>query len=271
MEDKDVKILIRAAHAGGKVLRKYFGKNLDVVEKSTRVDYKTKADLESERQILKVLKKGLPEYNIFSEEEGETNKSSEYTLVIDPLDGTNNFVIGMPIFSISIALLRRNEIIAGVVYQPIINQTYHATKDKGAYLNNKKIKVNDVTDVKKATISYSCGYKIEIDYFNKVMTALYNTGCKRAMNNFSVAFELSLLASGKIESIINDGTELYDFAAGKIIALEAGAKIINFNGKKEKNNINDIFIIGNTDKINKKVLKAIKPLQGNKKFKSLTK
>ena len=103
------------------------------------------------------------------------------------------------------------------------------------------------------------------------MTSLYEVGCKRAMNNFSVAFEFCMLASGKIESIINDGTELYDYAAGKLIALEAGAKIIDLTGKKEKSDLNDIFIISNTDKINKQILNAIKPLQKNKKFKNLTK
>lgn len=270
-KDKNLQIMIKAARAGGKVLRKYFGQALKVVEKSTSVDYKTKADLESEKIILKILKKEFPKYNILSEEEGKTSKGSNYTLVIDPLDGTNNFVLGIPTFSVSIALLYKNEIIAGVVYQPIINQTYSSTKGRGAFLNGKKVSVNNITDIKKITISYGCGYKIELDYFNKVMTSLYNTGCKRAMNNFSVAFELCMVASGKLESMMNDGTELYDYAAGKLIALEAGAKIVNLTGEKEESDLNDLFIISNTDKINKQILKAIKPLQKNKKFKTLTK
>lgn len=261
VNNKDLPILIKAAQAGGKVLREYFGQVLNVVEKSTACDFQTEADLESEKVILAILKKEFPKYNIFSEEEGKIEKNSEYTFVIDPLDGTNNFVLGIPTFSVSIALLYKNEAIAGVVYQPIINQTYSAISGKGTYLNGKKVGVNKIIDPKKLTISYACGYKIKTNYFNKVMSALYNTGCRRAMNNFSVAFEHCMLASGKIESLVNNGTELYDFAAGKLIALEAGAKVIDFTGKKEKDYSNKNYIISNTDEINKHIFDKVKILK----------
>jgi myo-inositol-1(or 4)-monophosphatase len=239
-----------------------------VVEKSTASDFQTKADLGSEKNILTILKKEFPNYNIFSEEEGKTNKSSDYTLVIDPLDGTNNFVLGIPTFSVSIALMYKNEAILGVIYQPIIDQTYTAIKGKGSYLNGRKIKVNNITDIKKVSLVYSCGYKIDMNYFNKIITSLYETGCKRAMNNFSVAFEHCMLAAGKIESLMNDGTELYDYIAGKLIALEAGAKVIDLTGKEEKDHANNFYIISNTEKINQNILKAIKPLQKNKKWRT---
>src|SRR3989338_3494764 len=161
MKKKDLQIIIKAAHAGGEALRKYFGQTLELVEKSTIADFQTKADLESEKSILEILKKEFPKYNIFSEEEGKINNNSQYTLVIDPLDGTNNFVLGVPTFSVSIALLYKNEAVAGVVYSPIIYQTDHATKSGGAYLNEREIKVNNIFDPKKITIIYTCGYKIE--------------------------------------------------------------------------------------------------------------
>lgn len=264
IKDKDLQIIIKAAHAGGEVLRKYFGQVVDLVEKSTVADFQTKADLESEKAILSILKKAFPAYNILSEEEGETKKASDYTLVIDPLDGTNNFVLGLPNFSVSIALLYKNEAVIGVVYQPIINQTFCATKGGGAYLNGKKINVNNVIDKEKLTIVYSFGYKKDPVSLGKVMGSFYSLfgkGCKRIINDWSVAFEYCMLASGKIESIVTDGIELHDFAAGKLIALEAGAKIIDFSGKKEKNYINNKFIISNTEKVNKYILSLIQPLQ----------
>ncbi|MEI7709488.1 MAG: inositol monophosphatase family protein [bacterium] len=261
VSEKDLQILIKAAHAGGEVLRKYFGQTLDLVEKSTVADFQTKADLESEQSILKILKAEFPRYNILSEEEGETNKNSEYTLVIDPLDGTNNFVLGIPHFSVSIALLYKNEAVLGVVYQPIIDQTFSAAKNGGAYLNGNKIKVGDVTDPKKLNIVFTFGYKAKHEYRAAVMYALYNAGCKRIMNNWSGAFELCMFASGKIESIFSDGIELHDFAAGKLIALEAGAKVIGFDGKPEKDYTNSKFIISNTDEVNKYILNIIAPLQ----------
>src|SRR3989338_6991835 len=244
IENKDLKILIKAAHAGGEVLKKYFGQSMDLVEKSTIADFQTKADLESEKSILAILKTEFPKYNIFSEEEGKIN-----------------FVLGVPTFSVSIALLYKNEAVAGVVYHPIINQTYHAIKGGGAYLNEREIKVNNIFDPKKITIIYTCGYKIEYNYFSRVMGSLCSKGCKRIINNWSAAFEYCMLASGKVESVITDGIEIHDFAAGKLIALEAGAKIIDFTGKGEKEYINTKFIVSNTDEINEYVLGIIKPLQ----------
>lgn len=263
IKDKDLQILIKAAHAGGRVLRKYFGQAMDLVEKSTIADFQTKADLESEKAILKILKKEFPKYNILSEEEGKTDKGSDYTFVIDPLDGTNNFVLGMPTFSVSIGLLYKNEAVFGVVFQPINNQTYFAVKGKGAYLNGKQIKVSKVTDHKKLTIVYTCGYKISSNYFSKIMGSLCGMGCKRIINNWSAAFELCMLASGKIESVINNDTELHDFAAGKLLALEAGARVIDFTGSNEADYSNKNFIISNADETNQFILsknKILKPL-----------
>lgn len=260
MEDKDLQILIKAAHAGGEQLRKYFCQALEIVEKSTVADFQTKADLESEKAILKILKLEFPDYNIMSEEEGETDKGSDYTLVIDPLDGTNNFVLGMPHFSVSIGLLHKDEAVAGVIYQPIINQTYTAIKGKGACVDGKQIKVNDVTQSKKLTIIYTCGYKIESGYFGHIMNSLCGNGCKRIINNWSAAFEYCMLASGKVESVITDDTELHDFVAGKLIALEAGAKMVDFTGKEEKIYTNTKFIASNSDEVNNHVLGIIKPL-----------
>ncbi|OGI90748.1 hypothetical protein A3A95_02600 [Candidatus Nomurabacteria bacterium RIFCSPLOWO2_01_FULL_39_18] len=258
---KDLQILIKAAHAGGRVLRKYFGQVMDVTEKSTLADFQTKADLNSEKSILKILKKEFPRYNIHSEEEGKTNKNSDYTLVIDPMDGTNNFVIGIPNFSISIALLYKNESVAGVIYQPIIDQTYSAIKNGGTYVNGRRIKVNNVIDKNKTTVAYICGYKIDRDYLGKLMFSLVGAGCKRVLYNWSGAHDYCLLALGKIESIITDNIEFHDFAAGKLIALEAGAKIIDFSGEEEKDYTNTKFILSNASEINKYIFSIIKPLQ----------
>jgi myo-inositol-1(or 4)-monophosphatase len=263
IEDKNLQVLIKAAHAGGEVLRKYFGQTMDLVEKSTAADFLTKADLESEKAILEILKKEFPTYNILSEEEGNTDSNSEYTLVIDPMDGTNNFVLGIPTFVVSIALLFKGAAILGVIYQPITNQVYSAMKSKGAFLNGKEIKVNNIIDLQKLTIAFTCGYKTDLDYLGAVMGALLSSHKKRILYTWAGAYEYCLLASGKIESVITHGLELHDFAAGKLIAIEAGAKIGDLNGDPEKDYTNNKFIIGNTDKTNKYILDIIKPLQNS--------
>lgn len=265
IQDKDLEIMIKAAHSGGEVLRKYFGQAMDLVEKSTIADFQTKADLESEKSILDILKSEFPTYNILSEEEGETKNGSDYTFVIDPMDGTNNFVLGMPHFSVSIGLLYKDEAVLGVVYHPIINQTYVAKKGEGAFLDGKPIKVNNITEPKKLNIIYTCGYTVDRNYFGKITHVFSSGDCKRLINYWSAAFEFCMLAAGKVETMIVDGTELHDFAAGKLIAMEAGAKVIDFNGQEDINYPNDKFVISNTDEINNYVLGIIQPLQKGRK------
>lgn len=261
MEDKDLQILIKAAHAGGEVLRKYFGKALNIVEKSTVADFQTEADTESEKAIIEIIKKELPLYNIQSEEEGKTNKDSDYTVVIDPLDGTYNFILGIPYFSVSIALLHKKEAIAGVIYHPILNQTFYALKDGGAFMDGKEIKVNNVTDRKKLNIILTFNYKTTPDKLSKMMGIFYGGGYKRIMNDWSAALQYCLLASGKVESMITDGIELHDFAAGKLIAIEAGAKALDFEGNTETEYTNTRFILSNTNEINKYIFDVMKPLR----------
>ncbi len=259
--EQDLQVITEAAHAGGEVLRKYFGQTLDLVEKSTAADFQTKADLESEKSILDILKAKLSTYNIQSEEDGKTDKNSDYTLVIDPLDGTNNFILGIPHFSVSIGLLYKGEGVVGVVYQPITNQTFSAIKGEGSYLNGKRIYVNKFTNPKQLTLAYTCGYKIDRKYLGAVINSLICSEHKRITYPWSAAIEYCMLASGKIESVVTDGIELHDFAAGKLIALEAGARIVDFAGKNEKDYSNSHFIASNSGEINEFIVQVIKPLQ----------
>lgn len=259
IKDKNMAQLIKAAHAGGAILRKYFGKTLNPIEKSTAWDFQTEADVGSEKAILKILRRAFPDYNIHSEEEGRTDNGSDHTIVIDPLDGTNNFVLGLPNFSVSIALFHKNEAVAGVVYQPILDQTYYAQKGQGAYLDGKKIKVSKISSPEKMTVAYTCGYKNSRARIKDVLGALMMNDHKRIAFNWSPAYDYCLLAAGKIESMITDrGTELYDFGAGKLIALEAGAVLTDLGGKKEKTYVSDTFLLSNHPAIHKHVLKTVK-------------
>jgi myo-inositol-1(or 4)-monophosphatase len=133
MIGKEYKEVIRAAKTGGEVVRKYFGKSLKLEGKTIPADFRTKADLESEKVIIKILSKSFPKYNIFSEEIGEIDKNSEYTFHVDPLDGTNNFALGIPYSSVSIGLTRGDEIIFGVVYNPMLDNLYYAEKGRGSF------------------------------------------------------------------------------------------------------------------------------------------
>lgn len=253
----DIRKIINAAKAGGEVLKKYYGESLETTQKTTVSDFRTKADIQSEEAILAVLKSEFPSYNLYSEEKGDIDKNSDYTLVVDPLDGTNNFVLGIPNFSVSIGLLYKDKIVAGVIYSPMIDNVYYTEKGKGAFLDGKKLLVNSESDIKRATICYNCGYEAHFSEEVKVVNGLYSKDAKRVMANWSPTFDFCMLASGRIEAIINSNIELYDFAAGKLIAKEAGAIVTDLNGNPEKNDKSQSFIISNGSKIHQHIVEVI--------------
>lgn len=258
MIKKEYKEIIKAAIAGGEVTKKYFGKFLEIEGKSIPADFRTKADLESEKAALKVLEKNFPKYNIISEEAGEINKDSEYTFIIDPLDGTNNFVLGIPYFSTGIGLMKDNETIFGAIYDPILKNIYFAEKGKGAFLNKKRIFVNKVSDIKDTTISMVVSYGDSADFEENIILNLYNKGVKRVLKNWSCLLDLCLLAAGKMEAVIFHDCPLHDFIPGKLIAKEAGAIVVDFSGNSEKNDKNNIFLTTNGTKIHKEILEILK-------------
>lgn len=255
--DINIQTIITAAEDGGKIVKGYFGKTLDIEEKSTIGDFRTKADLESEKAVLQLISKQFPRFNILSEEMGLIDNKSEYTFVVDPLDGSNNFVLGIPNFSISIGLLKKNKAIAGVIYLPMLNHTYYAQEGQGSFLDRKRLNVNKESDIKKATVSYTCGYVNPTGYAESLRHKLNKLNIKRMLEHWSPAVDYCLLASGKLEAIINNKNEIYDYAAGKIIAREAGALITTFDGKPEEDDRNNTFLASNGTKIHKQLLKIV--------------
>lgn len=253
----DIVSIILAAEAGGKIVKQYFGEVLDIEKKTTISDFCTKADTESEKAILQIITKKFPQYNILSEESGFVDNKSEYTFIIDPLDGSNNFVLGIPNFSISIGLLKGDKAVLGIIHVPILNHTYHAQERKGAFLDKTQIYVNNESEIKRVTVSYTCGYVNSAEYEENLIHKLNKLGIKRLLQYWSPAIEYCLIASGKMEAIINNKNEIYDYTAGKVIAREAGALITDFQGKPEKNDRESIFIASNGTKIHQEFLQIV--------------
>lgn len=245
--DTDIEKIIAAAKAGGKVLQHYFGQSLETVIKSNASDFRTKADVQSEKAIIDLLGKKFPDYTIHSEEAGTIQRQSDYTFVIDPLDGTNNFVLGIPNFSVSIGLVQGDTIIAGVIYCPMVDYVYHATRGNGAYFDGTRLAVNNETNLANATVAYTCHYQWDAQEQVRLTGKLYGNDAKRVMVNWAPTYDFCMLAAGRIEAIVNSNTELYDFAAGKLIAMEAGAICTNQDGTPERADTNRKFIISSTD------------------------
>ncbi|MEK7530351.1 MAG: inositol monophosphatase [Patescibacteria group bacterium] len=240
----DLQKVVDAARAGGEVIKQLFGQALEVSEKTNLGDLRTKADTDSENAILKVLTQAYPTTNIYAEESGQVDRQSEYTFVIDPLDGTSNFVLGVPDFAVSIGLLHNDESILGVIYNPVLDQLYTAEKGRGAQLNGKTIRVNTESDIARATVSYTSGYNTARAYNDGVVKKLHDLGIKRLLSHWAPAYDYCLLASGRIEAVISKEGDLEDYVAAKIIVTEAGGKITDFTGQPSESKSPD-FIASN--------------------------
>ena len=248
--------VMTAARAGGQVIKEYFGQALRTEQKSNLGDLRTKADTESEQAILGVLQRSFPNFNMYAEESGQVDNQSDYTFVIDPLDGTNNFVLGIPDFAISIGLLHLDEAILGVIYNPILDQMYSAVRGKGAFLDGVKIHVNDDADMTHASVSYTCGYNTARHYTETVVGHLRDIPVKRILDHWAPAYDYCLLASGRIEVVISKEGDLEDYVAAKVIVIEAGGIVTDFHGAPADGRGTD-FVASNGTTIHGQILKLL--------------
>lgn len=229
-------VMINAAKkASGRLLRD-FGEveNLQVSAKGPG-DFVSNADKKAEETIIRELSTARPDWCILGEESGESgNKSSEYRFVIDPLDGTTNFLHGFPYWSISIGLEKNGEPIAGVVMAPIFNEIFFAEKNGGAFMNGKRIRVSSRRHLNESFLA--CGspssYRRPTKSPNNILQIINKitpkVGTIRCVN--SAALDLAYLASGKFDAIIDLSLKKWDMSAGIIILKEAGGKITDISG-----------------------------------------
>ena len=250
---KEKKVILQAARHACKILLKYYGKNQRAKEKSNK-SLVSKADIEANRVIIKIIKKNFPEHSILSEESGFEDNKSDYKWVIDPLDGTHNFLHEIPIFGTSIALEYKDEIVLGVLNFPLLRQTAFAEKGKGAFLNGKRIKVSDKKNIKHSFIAIEFTYigrKEKIDFLEGLVHEPHDA---RAFG--SAIYSLLLVACGKSDAYIIFSTNEWDIAAGFLIVDESGGKITDLKGRKY-NLHQDKFIISN-GKLHNEILKFAK-------------
>ena len=228
-------IMIKASEKASRVLIRDFGEleKLQVSNKGPS-DFVTNADLKTEKIIIEELKKAKPNYSILSEEKGIENNKDKKTWIVDPIDGTVNFLHGIPHFAISIALKDENEIVVGLIYDPIKNEMFYAEKNNGAFFNNQRIRVS-----KKNILSeclFVTGGKIDFNY----EFSYRKSG--------SAALDLAYVAAGRYDGYFQKDLNIWDIAAGILILKEAGGLINDVDISKLK----DIKIIASNPNINTK-------------------
>jgi myo-inositol-1(or 4)-monophosphatase len=229
--DKFEKVAIEAAKAGGKILSANFASQSHVEAKGKH-DVVTATDRASEQEIINCISSHFPKHTIVAEESGTHDNQSEYVWIIDPLDGTSNFVTGNPYFSVSIALAYKNEVNVGVVFNPITNELYVAKKGCGAYVNGEKINVSEKSDLTDSIVT--CAYAAEDETIVAGLEMIKNLALnsRKVIINFSPALDLCNIARGRIDGIVDAGTEPEDHAAGCLILSEAGGMVTNFDNNE---------------------------------------
>ncbi|NGQ96820.1 inositol monophosphatase [Brevibacillus sp. SYP-B805] len=225
-----IEIAKQAALAAGAYLKERFTEQL-IPDLESHNDVKLPEDKESERRIIEVLHRHFPTHTIISEEIGEVKREDEYLWIVDPLDGTNNYFIGYPYFSVSIALQHQGEIVLGVVFNPVSDQLFWAEKGKGAWLNGKKLAVNGRADLSRAVGTYIRGRDSVTKEEELALTRPFFLQTKRLMRTIAPALDWCLLAHGWIDYVLFHRSNLMDVAAGILIAQEAGALVTDWQGE----------------------------------------
>jgi myo-inositol-1(or 4)-monophosphatase len=224
-------LILDAAHASGKVLRRYYRSKLRIQEKPG-AGLVTNADLEAQEAAVKILSKGFPLFGFLTEEAKPQKARGPGRWIIDPLDGTTNFVHGFPMFCVSIAAEWDGEIIAGTIYHPILEESYLALKGRGATRNGQKIHVSDTQKIENALLTTGFTYQKE-KLLQKEMKAFQKlSGVARAVRRpGSAALDLAYTAAGVFDAFWEQNLSPWDIAAGALIVREAGGRVTNFQNQ----------------------------------------
>lgn len=218
-------IAITAAKTAGALLKEYFEQGIEPEQKSERLDLVSKADRDAEDAILAILRKETPDYAIVAEESGVFDGDSEYTWVIDPLDGTSNFLFGIDFFCVSIALRDSVGELVGVVYDPIRDQLFVAERGAGAFCNGVQLAVSREEDLLKDITYLSAGWgRISRELVGRLLTQ-QEFPIRRKRDGGAAALHFAYIAQGKNGAGVNYGPYDWDTAAGKLLIEEAGGKM----------------------------------------------
>ena len=233
--------MIKASEKASKILIRDFGEieNLQVSKKGP-ADFVTNSDLKAEKIILEELIKARPNYSIISEENGiKKNKDKNNTWIIYPIDGTTNFLHGIPHFAISIAFKSEDVLLCGLIFDPIKDEMFFAEKDKGAFLNNQRLRVSKKNSLEECLFSSN---------IEGVKYSSLNIRCSG-----SAALDMAYVASGRLDGYFQKKINLWDIAAGTIMIKEAGGIVNNI----DEYDINNIDIKASSAAINDKMLKNL--------------
>jgi len=258
LSSANINVMVKACRKASKILIRDFGEieKLQVSLKGPG-DFVTNSDKKVEKILIEELQKARPNYSILSEEIGEINNDESFKWIIDPIDGTSNFLHGIPHFAISIGLEHDKEIICGIIYDPIKDEMFVAEKGNGAYVNNKRMRVSSRSKLKDCII-FTGGprqnpkdkelFFVEYKNFSSIVkTPIRKMG--------SASLDIAYVAAGRCDGFWQRNLNYWDYAAGIILVKESGGFVTDFNG--ENRYIENETILVTNSKINKEMIEVL--------------
>lgn len=220
---------IKAAKAAGKILKDKYGSIHDNVKSKDDASLVTELDTQCEKRIKEIISENYPDHGFVGEEEGVSNGEADYVWVVDPLDGTHNYVFGLPLFAVCIGLAYKKEFIAGVVYFPALDQLFTAEKGKGSFLNGERLKASD-KDLGEGLVSLSSGYfRGNIKNSQRIATQVMEKAFEIRISGCA-AYNLISVATKTFVAMLTPCAKIWDVAAGAVIVREAGGIVTDFEG-----------------------------------------
>jgi len=228
-------IAIKAARAAGALINRA-SMDLDLLKVNTKSpnDFVTEVDQAAEQAIIEILLQAYPGHGILAEESGRAHgaRDSDYVWIIDPLDGTPNFIHGFPQYCVSIAVEHRGALAHGVVYDPVKNELFTTSKGRGAFLNDRRIRVSKCTRLKESLVGTGFPFKelSRLDLYTGQLRNLIqgSAGVRRAG---AAALDLAYVACGRLDAFWEMGLSPWDMAAGALLIQEAGGLVGDFSGE----------------------------------------
>ena len=259
LSSANINVMVKACRKAAKILIRDFGEieNLQVSLKGPG-DFVTASDKKVEKILIEELQKARPNYSILSEEIGQINNDKSFRWIIDPIDGTANFLHGIPHFAISLGLEHNEEIICGIIYDPIKDEMFAAEKGNGSYLNNQRIRVSSRSKLKDCIV-FTGGPKRESKDRDLALKEYNNFSSKVSIpirKLGSAALDMAYVAAGRCDGFWQRNLNYWDIAAGIIIVKESGGFVTDFKG--ENGYIQNKTILVTNAKINNEMIEVLK-------------
>jgi myo-inositol-1(or 4)-monophosphatase len=257
-------IIRNALREAGNILMENFGKITEYTVKESQSSIVTKADIESEQKIIEIILEKFPDHNTLGEETGFQNRNSEFTWVVDPLDGTSNFAAGLPWFGVIICVLKNNAPLMAGCFLPVQNEIYFAEKGKGATRNGEKITVSTENELKNILAAYSLDYSDEPGKTEREAKVIQQVVSRiRNLRSTNCLIDFCYTADGKLGACMNQTTKIWDIAAPGLIIEEAGGKVTDIYGNEfdfslnEDNYGRNFTIVGSNKHLHTELIKIL--------------